>query len=80
MAQGTPVTWEVTGIVQNTEYGLNGTAIPGKNVEFKTSSGYSGSLFIADTVFKDMAAVQQAIAGEVRAVTAAMAARGTVEA
>ena len=78
MAQGTPVTYEVTDVTQETKYGLNGTPIPGKNVVFKTSSGYEGTLFIADSIFSDTNAMRQAIEGEVKAVGAAMMIKGTV--
>lgn len=78
MATGTPVTYEVTDITQETKYGLNGTPIPGKNVSFKASSGYEGTLFIADSIFSDTAAMRQAIEGEVKAVASAMAIKGTV--
>lgn len=79
MAQGAPVTWEVTDVTQETKYGLNGTPIPGKNVTFKTSTGYQGTLFIPDSVFADVTAMRQAVDGEVRAVTAAQGLSGRVE-
>lgn len=78
MGQGTPVTWEVTNITQETKFGMNGTPIPGKNVTFKTSTGYEGTLFIADSIFTDVNAVRLAIDGEVRAVTNALTVKGTL--
>ncbi|MGH9622519.1 MAG: hypothetical protein ACRD45_22780 [Bryobacteraceae bacterium] len=78
MASGNPIGYEVTDVTQETKYGLNGTPIPGKNVSFKTTSGYEGTLFIADTIFSDVTAMRQAIEGEARAVSAAMMIKGTV--
>lgn len=78
MTPGSPVTYEVTGVTQETKYAVNGTPIPGKNVAFTTSAGYQGSLFIADSVFADTNAMRQAIEGEVKAVSAAMAVKGTI--
>lgn len=78
MTPGSPVTYEVTGVTQETKYALNGTPVPGKNVAFTTSSGYQGSLFIADSVFSDTTAMRQAIEGEVKAVSAAMVVKGTI--
>lgn len=78
MAQGTPVGYEVTDVTQETKYALNGTPIPGKNVAFKTTSGYEGTLFIADSIFSDTNAMRLALEGEVKAVGAAMGIKGTV--
>lgn len=78
MAQGSPVGYEVTGVTQETRYGLNGTPIPGKNVAFKTTAGYEGTLFIPDSVFGDATAMRQALEGEVKAVAAALMITGTV--
>lgn len=78
MAQGTPIGYEVTGVTQETKYALNGTPIPGKNVSFKTTAGYEGTLFIADSIFSDTSAMRLAIEGEVKAVSAALGIKGTV--
>lgn len=78
MAQGPQVGYEVTGVTQETKYGPNGAPIPGKNVSFQTSSGYAGTLFIADSIFSDTNAMRLAIEGEVKAVSAAMMIKGTV--
>lgn len=78
MAQGAPVTYEVTNVTQETKYGINGTPVPGKNVSFRTSAGYEGTLFIADSIFSDVTAMRLAIEGEVRAVDAVMMIKGTV--
>ncbi len=78
MNTGSPVTYEVAGVTQETKYGLNGTPQPGKNVTVKTSDGYQGTIFIPDSIFGDPVAVRQAIEGEVRAVSTAMLIKGTV--
>lgn len=78
MADATPVTYEVTGVTQETKYGPNGTPIPGKNVTFETGTGYQGTVFIPDSVFADTTALTGAIEGEVKAVAAAMLVKGTV--
>lgn len=78
MMQGTPVGYEVTGVTQETKYGLNGAPIPGKNVAFTTTAGYTGTVFIPDSVFADVTAMRAAIEGEVKAVSAAMMIKGTI--
>lgn len=78
MAQGTPVGYEVTGVTQETRYGPNSTPIPGKNVAFTTTGGYTGTLFIPDSIFGDATAMRQALEGEVKAVAAALMIKGTV--
>lgn len=78
MASGTPVSYSVTGVTQETKYNINGTPIPGKNVTFTTSTNYQGTIFIPDTVFGDLTAMRQAIDGEVKAVANAMMITGTI--
>jgi hypothetical protein len=68
----------VTGIVQDTIF--NGTAAPvaGMRVSFSTSSGYTGSVFVPDSVFADKSAVTQLIEGEVKKVAVAQGIAGTI--
>lgn len=73
-----PVTYEVTNVTQETKFGPGGTPNPGKNVTFKVSNGYTGTVFIPDTVFADTVAMSRIIAGEAAAVANAMLLRGTV--
>lgn len=78
MAGSADVTYRVTGVAPETQYNQLGTAIAGKRLTITTSAGYEGTLFIPDSVFGDLAAVQQAVEGEVRRVAAALAVAGSV--
>ena len=78
MATANPVGYEVNAVTQETKYSLTGSPNPGKNVTFTTTTGYEGTLFIPDSIFGDAAAVRQAIEGEVKVVSAALAITGTV--
>jgi len=72
------VTYTVTGVTQETQFALDGQLIPGKNIRFTTSAGYSGKLFVPDSVFRDPAALKMAIEGDVKAVAAALGITGSV--
>lgn len=78
MTAGTPVTYQVTTVTPETQYGPTATPNPGKRVTFTTSTGYEGSLFVPDSVFGDIAALRVMIEGEVKKVAAAQAVAGTV--
>lgn len=78
MAQGTPITYQVTNVVPRTEFGPTSQPIPGKMVTYTTSTGYEGSVFIPDSVFGDLNAMRKVIEGEVMAVARAQALTGTV--
>lgn len=78
MATGGAVTYQVTTVAPQTQYNQTGTAVPGKRVNFKMSTGYEGSVFIPDSVFTDHAAVVGLIEGEVKMVAAAQSISGSV--
>lgn len=78
MAQGASITYQVTGVTPDSEFTTANTVVPGKRVAFSTSSGYSGSVFVPNSVFADQAAVRRLIEGEVRVVAAAQAITGSI--
>jgi hypothetical protein len=78
MASGTPVTYTVTGITQETQFTAASNPIAGKRVTYQTSTGYEGTVFVPDSVFGDAGAVRQIIEGEVRKVAVAQSLSGTV--
>ena len=78
MSNADPVVWKVTAVAQDTQYSPTATPIPGKRVSFTTSTGYDGTVFIADSVFGDLDTVRRIIDGEVMQVAAAQAVTGTV--
>lgn len=78
MAQGSTVSYEVTGVSRMTAYSATGVATPGKQVTYKTSNGYDGQLFIADADFGNPDKVRQLIEAEVKMVTVALGLSGTV--
>ena len=78
MTAGTPVTYQVTGITPDVQATPQNTLVPGKQVAFSLSTGYEGKVFVPDSVFANVAAVQEAVATQVRAIVAASAITGTV--
>jgi hypothetical protein len=78
MAQGTPITYKVTGVTQDSQFTGQATPVTGKRVAFSTSSGYDGAVFVPDSVFGDVSAVQKLIEGEVRLVAAAQGIAGSI--
>lgn len=78
MVQGPQVTYRVTAVAPDTQFGAQNSVISGKRVTFETSTGYVGSVFVPNGVFGDQAAVKTMIEGEVRLVAAAQALAGTV--
>lgn len=76
MAQGTPITYKVTGVTQDSQFTGQSTPVTGKRVQFSTSTGYEGAVFVPDAVFSDAAAVRKLIEGEVRLVAAAQSITG----
>lgn len=78
MAQGQPITYKVTGVTQDSQFTGQSTPVTGKRVQFSTSTGYEGAVFVPDPVFADQAAVKRLIEGEVRIVAAAQVIAGQV--
>lgn len=78
MVQGPSVTWQVTGITPHVEATPQDTLITGKQVSFSLSTGYTGKVFVPDSVFGDVNAVKEAVQAQVRAIVAASAITGTV--
>ena len=57
--------WQVTGQTQDTEFDPQGNAVPGKRVAFTVQpSGYTGSVFIPDSVYVNIDAVRERIQAE----------------
>lgn len=78
MAQGTPITYKVTGVTQDSQFTGQATPVTGKRVAFSTSSGYDGAVFVPDSIFSDVAQVQRMIEDQVRLVYAAQNITGNV--
>lgn len=78
MAGQTPITYTVSTVSPDTQYGPGATPINGKRIGFTTSIGYDGSIFVADSIFADTAAWRAIIEDEVKKVAAAQSVTGTV--
>ena len=72
------VTWKVTQVAPDVQFGPGGTQIPGKQLTISTSTGYTGTVFIPSSMLGDLAAVQATIEAEVRAVAAVQAITGAI--
>lgn len=79
MAQGPTVTYQVTRVTPSTEFPPGDQPVKGQLVAFTTSTDYSGSIFVPDTVFNDPGAMRRMIEDKVRQVTAAMMITGTIQ-
>lgn len=79
MAQGTPVTYQVTRITPDTQFPPGEQPVQGKLVAYSTSAGYNGSVFVPDSVFADRAAVARMVEDQVRLVAAAQSISGSVQ-
>jgi hypothetical protein len=73
-----PVTYQVTAVVPKVEYGSQGQQVAGKSITFATSTGYEGTVFVADSILGDVDRVKAAIEAEVRIVVAAQQIAGTI--
>jgi len=71
------VSWTVTSQSPSTKFGPDGNPIEGKDVNFETTIGYKGTVFIPDSVYGDPSAVRQMIASEVQTVAAIHGLSGT---
>lgn len=80
MAQGTPITYQVTRVNPDTQFPPGEQPVKGKQVSFTTSVGYTGQVFVPDSVFGDKAAVTKMIEAEVRLVAIASAISGQITA
>jgi hypothetical protein len=78
MPHGEQVTYQVTGVAPDTQFTAGNTVIQGKRVQFSASSGYSGWIFVPDSVFADQGAVSRMIEAEVQLVAAAQNITGTI--
>lgn len=78
MAQGVTITYRVTAVAPDTQFGAQNSIVSGKRVTFETSTGYVGSVFVPNGVFSDQTAVKGMIEGEVRLVAAAQSLSGSV--
>jgi len=78
MAQPTQVTYQVTRVTADTQFPAGSTPVTGKSVAFSTSSGFSGSVFVPDSVFADKDAVTRLIEDQVRIIAQAQGIAGTV--
>lgn len=80
MASGEPVTYKVTRVTPDTQFPAGEPPVPGKQVAFATSAGYSGAVFVPDAVFADVAAMKRMIEDQVMLVVRAQMISGTVQA
>ena len=78
MATGAAISYQVTRVTPDTRYPPGDQPVTGKSVAFTTSAGYSGTVFVPDSVFSDPAAIRRMIEAEVKLVAAAVAITGTV--
>lgn len=78
MATGTPITYKVTGVTQDSQFTGQATPVTGKRVQFSTNTGYDGAVFVPDAVFADANAVRRMIEGEVKLVAAAQTITGSL--
>ncbi len=72
------VGYKVTAATVTTTIGYDGNPIEGTTYTYEATNGYTGRLFIAHPVDRDPVAVQAAVAGDLRAVLAALAVSGTI--
>ena len=79
MAQGPTITYQVTRVTPDTQFPAGDQPVKGQLVSFTTSSDYSGSIFVPDTVFNDPGAMRRMIEDKVRQVAAAMMIQGTIQ-
>lgn len=74
-----PITYQVTQVAPDVQFGPGGNQIPGKQLTISTSTGYTGTVFVPSSMLGDVAAVQALIEAEVRAVAAVQAITGAVQ-
>lgn len=78
MSMPQPITYQVTQVAPDVQFGPGGNQIPGKQLTISTSSGYTGTLFIPASMLGDLAAVQATIEQEVSQVAGVQAITGSV--
>lgn len=78
MASGEQISYEVTSVAPDTQFTAGNQTVPGKRVSYSTSSGYTGWVFVPDSVFADTAAVQRMIHAEVMIVYRAQQITGSI--
>jgi hypothetical protein len=79
MAQGTPITYQVTRVTPDTQFPPGEQPVAGQLVAFTTSAGYSGNVFVPDSVFSDKSAVTRMVEDKVRLVAQAQSISGTIQ-
>lgn len=79
MSMPAQVTYKVTQVAPDVQFGPTGSQIPGKQLTIETSSGYTGTVFIPSSMLGDLAAVQATIEQEVGQVAAVQAITGAIQ-
>lgn len=79
MSMPAQVTYKVTQVAPDVQFGPGGNQIPGKQLTITTSSGYTGTVFIPSSMLGDLAAVQATIESEVGQVAAVQAITGAIQ-
>lgn len=72
------ITYTVTRITPDTKFPPGESPVSGKSVAFSTSVGYTGTIFVPDSVFSDATAVRHMIEAEVKLVAAAWQLTGSI--
>lgn len=80
MTQPTAITYQVSRVTPDTQFPPGEQPVHGKLVAFSTSAGYTGSVFVPDSVFADHQAVRRMIEDQVLLVAKAQQISGTVTA
>lgn len=80
MAQPAAVTYQVTRVTPDTQFPPGEQPVTGKLVAFTTSAGYTGSVFVPDSVFADKNAIVRMVEDQVRLVAQAQSISGSVTA
>lgn len=78
MSMPPPITYKVTQVAPDVQFGPGGNQIPGKQLTITTSTGYTGTLFIPASMLGDLAAVQATIEQEVGLVAGVQSITGTI--
>lgn len=74
----TKTTWTVTSQSPAQQPDAMGNLISGRNIQYQTNTGYTGSVFVPDSVYADVNAVQALLQADVQQVAAVSALGGSV--